>query len=260
MSTGTIRYDKRGHIGIVTIDRPDRHNATTPEMMLSIRETMAEADGDKDIWAIILTGAGTKAFCTGGDLESNIPHITGDPEKNLEMVVQDPTKRFFSDVFTPIICAVNGYAVAGGMEMLLGTDLRIAGSHATFGLAEVRWGIVPIGGSTVRLPRQIPWAVAMESLLTGDRFSAERAYEVGLINKVVEPGDELDEALALAERLCRNGPLALRAIKESAVRSLGLESAFSQDYYLSSRIFHTEDAKEGPRAFMEKREPKFQSQ
>jgi enoyl-CoA hydratase len=257
MTAGKIDYEKRGHIAVVTINRPDRHNATTPDMMAAIDQLMADAEADHDVWAIVLTGAGRKSFCVGGDLEANIPRLTGDPDKNLRTVVPDPTKRFFSDIYTPVICAVNGFAIAGGMEMLLGTDIRIAGSHATFGVAEVRWAIVPIGGSNVRLPRQVPWAVAMESLLTGDNITAERAYEIGLINKVVEPGSELDAAMALAERLCQNGPLALRAIKESAVRSLALESAFSQDYYISSRVFHTEDAKEGPRSFMEKRDPEF---
>ena len=121
----------------------------------------------------------------------------------------------------------------------------------------MKWGLVPIGGSHIRLPRQIPWAVAMEILLTGDPIDAQRAYDIGLINRVVPHASLMDETIALAERLCKNGPFAMRAAKESAVRSLNLEPAFAQDFYLAGRVFKTEDAVEGPRAFMEKRAPRF---
>ena len=169
----------------------------------------------------------------------------------------DPTKRQFSDVFKPIIAAVNGLCIAGGLEMLQGTDLRIAAEHATFGLGEVRWGIIPAGGSHIRLPRQIPWAVAMELLLTGQPIDAQRAYQIGLVNRVVPRGEALGAAVELAEKICKNGPLAVRTAKEIAVRSLGLEAGFILEKSLAARVFESEDAKEGPRAFAEKRPALF---
>jgi enoyl-CoA hydratase len=141
--------------------------------------------------------------------------------------------------------------------MLLGTDLRIAAEHASFGLGEVRWGIIPAGGSHVRLPQQIPWAVAMELLLTGEPIDARRACEVGLVNRVVPADQVLPSALELAEKICKNGPLAVRTAKEISVRALALEPGFVLEKALGARVFSSEDAKEGPRAFMEKRKPEF---
>ena len=249
----TIRFDKQDRIATVTINRPDAMNALTVEMLAALDAAFEEFNNDDDLWVAILTGAGDKAFCSGMDLKEAIPLITeGD-----SLGYDDPTKRQFSDIFKPIITAVNGYCIAGGLEMLEGTDLRIAAEHATFGLGEVRWGIIPTGGTHIRLPRQIPWAVAMELLLTGQPIDAQRAYSIGLVNQVV-PADELmPAALKLAETICKNGPLAVRTAKEIAVRSLGLESGFALERILGDRVMNSEDAKEGPRAFLEKRPPKF---
>ncbi len=249
----TIRYEKRDHVAVVTIDRPDAMNALTVEMLGALDATFAEFEGDDDLWVAILTASGDRAFCTGMDLKEAIPLLTSGDELGYE----DHTKRQFSDVFKPIIAAVNGHCIAGGMEMLAGTDLRVAAEHATFGLGEVRWGLVPAGGSHIRFPRQIPWALAMELLLTGDPIDARRAYEIGLVNRVV-PADELmPTALKLAARICKNGPLAVRTSKQIAVRSLGLEAGFVLEKALAAKVFASEDAKEGPRAFGEKRKPRF---
>ena len=169
----------------------------------------------------------------------------------------DTTKRQFSDVFKPIICAVNGFCIAGGMEMLLGTDIRIASETATFGLGEVKWGLVPLGGTHVRLPQQVPWSICMELLLTGKNIDAQRAYEVGLINEVVAPDELMPTAMKLAERMCRNGPLAMKTAKEIVVRSMRLESGFVLEKALGQRVLTSEDAKEGPKAFAEKRPANF---
>ncbi len=250
----TITYEREGHIAVITLKRPEAMNALTPEMLVGLTDAFDDFNSDDDLWVAILTGTGEKSFCTGLDLGQTIPKITGGEDTSL---IGDPTKRFFSDIFKPIIGAVNGFCVAGGLEILQGTDLRIAAEHAVFGLGEVRWGIVPGGGSHVRLPRQIPWAVAMEILLTGHPISASRAYDVGLVNTVV-PADELMvEARKLADLLCCNGPVAMRTAKEIAVRSLSLETPFALESYLSARVFATEDAKEGPKAFLEKRRPQF---
>ena len=249
----TIRYEKRDRVAVVTIDRPDAMNALTKEMLGALDAVFAEFEGDDDLWVAILTASGDRAFCTGMDLKEAIPLLTSGDELGYE----DHTKRQFSDVFKPIIAAVNGHCIAGGMEMLAGTDLRVAAEHATFGLGEVRWGLVPAGGSHIRFPRQIPWALAMELLLTGDPIDARRAYEIGLVNRVV-PADELmPTALKLAARICKNGPLAVRTSKQIAVRSLGLEAGFVLEKALAAKVFASEDAQEGPRAFAEKRKPRF---
>ncbi len=249
----TLRYEKRDRVAVVTIDRPDAMNALTVEMLGALDAAFAEFEGDDDLWVAILTASGDRAFCTGMDLKEAIPLLTSGDELGYE----DHTKRQFSDVFKPIIAAVNGHCIAGGMEMLAGTDLRVAAEHATFGLGEVRWGLVPAGGSHIRIPRQIPWALAMELLLTGDPIDARRAYEIGLVNRVV-PADELmPTALKLAARICKNGPLAVRTSKQIAVRSLGLEAGFVLEKALAAKVFASDDAQEGPRAFAEKRKPRF---
>ena len=251
----TILYEKREHVAVITINRPEAMNSLTLEMLLAIEEAFAEFNADPDAWVAILTAAGDKAFSSGLDLVEAAPMLTGGDSLGFD----DTTKRQFSDVYKPIICAVNGFCIAGGMEMLLGTDLRIAAEHATFGLGEVRWGLVPLGGTHIRLPRQIPWAIAMQLLLTGKNIDAQRAYEVGLINEVV-PADELmPTAIKQAERLCRNGPLAMQTAKEIAVRSLELESGFVLEKALGQKVIDSEDAKEGPAAFAAKRRPSFWS-
>ena len=249
----TFTYERRGKIAVMTINRPQAHNAFTAEMLRAMDAAFADFNDDDDLWVAILTGSGDKAFSSGMDLKEAIPLLqSGD-----ELGYEDHTKRPFSDVFKPIIAAVNGYCIAGGLEFLQGTDLRIAAEHATFGLGEVRWGIIPTGGSHIRLPRQIPWAVAMELLLMGRPITARRAYDIGLVNEVVAPDQLMPTALKWAETICKNGPLAVRTAKEIAVRALGLESGFVLEKAIGARVFTSEDAKEGPRAFAEKRPPRF---
>lgn len=248
-----IQFEKKDHIAVVTINRPEAMNALTRDMLLGLDAAFDEFNQDPDLWVAVLTGAGDRAFSAGMDLKEAIPLLTSGDQLGYE----DPTKRQFCDVFKPIVAAVNGFCIAGGLEMLQGTDLRIAAEHATFGLGEVRWGIIPAGGSHVRLPRQIPWAVAMELLLTGEPIDAQRAYEIGLVNRVVPRGEALAAAVELAEKICKNGPLAVRTAKEIAVRALGQEAGFVLEKSLAARVFESEDAKEGPRAFAEKRPPRF---
>ncbi|WP_028652725.1 enoyl-CoA hydratase/isomerase family protein [Nocardioides halotolerans] len=252
-----IQYEVDGRTALITINRPQKMNSLTPEMRDSLREAFVQANADESVWVIVFTGTGDRAFCSGSDLGSNISRLTDDPATGLKGAIPDPSKRWFSDIYKPIICAVNGVAVGGGVEMMLGTDIRVAADHATFALREVARGIVPAGGSHVRLPRQVPWAVAMEIMLLGDPIDAARAYSIGLVNRVVPGPEVLATAHELAARLVRNGPVAVRTAKEAMVRSLELEGPFSRDYYLSGTVFHTEDAREGPKAFLEKREPRF---
>lgn len=250
----TLRYEKRGPIALVTLDRPEARNALTREMLAGLEAAFADVQSDPELRAAVLAATGERAFCAGMDLVDAIPLLTaGD-----DMGFSDPTKRQLSDVFKPVIAAVNGACVAGGLELLLGTDLRIAAEHATFGLGEVRFGLVPLGGSHVRLTRQVPWAVAMELLLTGEPIDARRALEVGLVNRVVPAAEVLPAALALAEKIARNGPLAVRTAKEIAVRALALEPGFVLEKALGARVLGSADAREGPRAFAEKRRPRFE--
>jgi len=249
----SLAYERRGPIAVFTIDRPEARNALTAEMLTGIEEAMEAFQADPELWVAILTATGDQAFSSGLDLKEAAPLLTGGDSLGFD----DATKRQFSDVFKPIIAAVNGRCIAGGLEMLLGTDLRIAAEHATFGLGEVRVGLVPLGGTHVRLPRQVPWAVAMQLLLTGRPISARRAYEVGLVNEVVAAEALMPTALRWAEALCENGPLAMRTAKEIAVRALELEPGFVLEKALGARVLASEDAREGPAAFVEKRKPRF---
>jgi enoyl-CoA hydratase len=249
----TIGYEKQGHVAVLTLNRPEAMNALTLEMLAAIDEIAAAFADDADAWALVITGAGDKAFCAGADLKEAIPSFAG----GAVLGNPDITKRQLSDVYKPVIAAINGFCIAGGLELVLGTDLRIAAEHATFGLGEVRWGVIPAGGSHIRLPRQVPWAIAMELLLTGKPIDANRAYDVGLVNRVVAAADVMPTALELAETICRNGPLAVRTAKEIAVRSLGLDEGFVLERAMGARVFSSEDAQEGPRAFAEKRPPNF---
>ena len=188
-----------------------------------------------------------------------IPAITGMDPEAYDKLVRLRRPKFFQDIYKPIVAAINGYCLAGGSEMILGTDIRIAADHATFAIAEAKWGLYPGGGSSVRLPRQISWCNAMEILLTAQRISAEQALQIGLINRVVPMSDLMSTAEEFAKTIAGNGPLAVRSIKEAAVRSksMSMESSFSLETYIARLVFASDDAKEGPIAFMEKRPPNF---
>ena len=249
----TFKYEKKGKIAIMTVNRPKAMNSFTEEMLAAMDAAFDDFQNDDDLWVAILTGTGDKSFCSGMDLGESIPKLNSGEE----LGYGDHTKRPFSDVFKPIITAVNGFCIAGGMEFMQGTDIRIAAEHATFGLGEVRFGLVPAGGTHVRLPRQIPWAVAMELLLVGENISAERAFDVGLINKIVPKEELMNEAMSIAEKICQNSPLAVRTAKEIAVRQANLEPGFVLEKALAARVFGSHDAEEGPKAFMERRKPNF---
>ncbi len=249
----TFTYEKRGKIALMTLNRPQAANSITREMLVGMDAAFEDFNADPDLQVAILTGAGTRAFCTGMDIKSALPAIAdGD-----SMGYEDPAKRPFQNIFKPIIAAINGICVAGGLEFMLGTDIRLAADNASFGLSEVRWAVIPVGGSHIRLPQQIPWAVAMEMLLTGASIDARRAYEVGLINRIVPAERLLEEAFALAGVICDNGPLAVRTAKEIAVRALNNEPNFVLEKAIGARVFASADAREGPRAFAEKRKPAY---
>jgi len=265
-----VRYEVRDRIATITLDRPDAMNALDPKMLFGLAEAWDQAEEDDDVWVVVITGAGDQAFCVGADLKSTIPAATGEA-RNGETAEVTGGDRFPNMARTllrgrfypkPIVAAVYGHCIAGGLELLLSTDLRYASANATFALQEVRWGLFPLAGSTVQLPRQVPYCRAMELLLVGDRVTADVAWQMGLVNEVVDGSGSaavLDRAMAVAERLTRNGPFAVRKIKESAVRgmALPLDQAYSEELRLGAEVFASEDAVEGPLAFVEKRQPQF---
>ena len=256
MSDAPVLCDVADGVALITLNRPAKLNSLVPETFELLARYGAEAEADDDVHAIVITGAGDRAFSVGGDLAEFIPRATAGEN----LAVPDPAKRFFSDVFKPVIAAVNGACVAGGLEIMLGSDLRIASEEATFGLAEVRVGVVPAAGTHVRLPRQIPWAIAMQMLLTGEPIDARRAYEVGLVNAVVPAAEVVPRALALGRSIAQCAPLAVRTAKEIAVRALALEPGFALEHALAERVLRSDDAREGPLAFTEKRTPNFTGQ
>jgi enoyl-CoA hydratase len=263
-----IEFEKRGALATITFNRPEAKNTLTAESFVLLSEAWDEFSADRALRVAILTGRGDEAFCAGGDLKSFIPLVTGvrAPETDLERRFLEG--REYSEqlvqkrrpVYKPVLAAVNGYALGGGMELLQCTDIRIAASHAEFGLPEPSRGIVPGAGSMVRLPRQLPWAWAMEVLLTGRRFSAEEAFRMGIVNRVVERDQLMDATLEVAERVAANAPLALEAIKRTALVTANLpwDEAFAIEAESSGRVMRSHDAIEGPRAFAEKRKPRFE--
>ncbi len=256
-----IIYEKKGRIAYITLNRPDAMNALDATTFSELSEAWTDVRDDDNVWVAILSGAGEKAFCAGADLTKAASGAADSLTRNTYWA-GTPYRLINNgiELWKPVIAAVNGYCLGGGMTMLLGTDIRIAAEHAQFGVPEPRWGILPGNGGTQRLLRQVPYAVGMELLLVGDRISAQEAYRIGLVNRVVPMKDLLPAAEKIAERICENGPLAVRAIKELAVRGLSipLEHGIRYEVAVSKLLTATEDAKEGPLAFKERRKPKFQ--
>jgi len=266
-ATPHVLFEKRDGIGLVTLNRPEKRNAFSPEMIVRLCGVWAEVAGDPEVRVVLLTGAGSQAFSSGGDLGTTIPLMmrTRAPVGEWEERFAADRRQLYrailrnADFFKPVVAAINGHALAGGAEMVLSTDLRVMSSEATIGITEVRRGLIAGGGSLVRLARQVPWAHAMELALTGEPITAERALAAGLVNRVVPPGDVLATAEDLARRIALGAPLALAKTKEAIVRSNGrpLEEAFEIESQCTRENAKTADAKEGPRAFMEKRAPVF---
>jgi enoyl-CoA hydratase len=265
--TMALIYEKKDGIAYITLNRPEAQNSFDPETVVDIVEAWKDYRDDDSLRCAILTGTGNEVFSSGADLKRLIPLITGvrPPETEADKKVQaDPymTQNAFLrnfKLYKPVVAAINGTAIAGGMEILYATDIRIAVEGAKFGLQEVKWSIVPLMGSTVKLPRQIPYAKAMEIMLTGELIDAEEALKLGFINKIVPKGQALAEAERYAKIIVKNGPLAVKAVKQSALEGIGLplKEGLAKELEIGIPVFLSEDAKEGPRAFKEKREPSF---
>ncbi|OGO52075.1 MAG: hypothetical protein A2148_09530 [Chloroflexi bacterium RBG_16_68_14] len=257
MAFKNIVYDVRERVAVITINRPERLNAIDADTSVGLREAFTSFRDDPERWVAVLAGAGEKAFSTGADLIAMAQEMREGRGPRLPVAFGGITRDF--ECWKPIIAAINGYCLAGGLELALSCDIRIAAEHAQFGLPEVTRAIIPGAGGTQRLPRVIPTAAAMHLLLTGGRFDAAWALRFGLVTEVVPADQLLGRALAIAEEICRNGPLAVRAVKEAALR--GLEEPLAQglelETELARQVMRSEDAREGPRAFAEKRPPVY---
>jgi len=251
--------ERRDHVLIVTMNRPAARNALSGPMLELMRQAWDTVDADPDIRACVLTGAGG-AFCAGADLKAMTRSHPGDQFRGGGMdlsVIESLLKG--RRLTKPLIAAVEGPAIAGGTEILQACDIRVAGESARFGVSEARWGLFPLGGSAVRLVRQIPYTVAADLLLTGRHITAAEALSIGLIGYVVPDGQALDRALEIAAAIAANGPIAVRAILQVIRDTEGMpeNEAFALEAKAGMAVFASEDAKEGPRAFAEKRRPQF---
>jgi enoyl-CoA hydratase len=259
-----VIIERDGPVMIVTLNRPNRKNAMTLTMFALLDEAWHEVSANPDIRAVILTGAGGE-FCSGMDLRAMAGD--SDDEGNMDLTEKMATDSGFIyrgllktyQPTKPVICAVEGVAIAGGTEILQGTDIRVAGESARFGVSEAKWSLYPMGGSAVRLRRQIPYTIAADILLTGRHLQAPEAKEIGLIGHVVPDGQALTKAREIADVIAGNGPLAVEAILRTLreTEHMSEAEAFEHESAYGMAVFASNDAKEGPRAFAEKRPPNF---
>jgi enoyl-CoA hydratase/carnithine racemase len=261
-----ITYETKARLAYVRINRPERRNAIDPDTSRELRDAFEGFKADDDAWVAILTGIGDQAFSAGADLVAMAqafaqtgtrPGAGGDGRPGWDVPFGGVTRGF--ECWKPLIAAINGYCLAGGLELALACDIRIAADHATFGLPEPKRAIIPAAGGTQRLPRSVPLAFAMELLMTGDRFDAETALRFGLVSRVVPADKLMATAEEVAGRILECGPLAVRYIKEAALRGreMSLEDGLKLESQMAGKVFQSEDAREGPTAFAQKRKPEY---
>ena len=240
----TVRYDTSGPVAQSTLDRPDKLNAMTLAMYDELGEAYCTARDDTSVRAIVLTGAGDRAFSVGADLTESIPALA---EGRFDISAWDPAHAKGIGLWKPVVCAIRGLCIGGGFEFMLSTDIRVAGENASFQLPEPRHGIVPAGGTLVRLVRQASYAHAMQIMLMADKLSAADLHRMGIVNEVVPDDQVLPRALEIAEGLADLGSVALETIKEAALtlQAAPLETAFSREAVLGQRAFTSDEAKQG---------------
>jgi enoyl-CoA hydratase len=253
----TLIYEKKENIGLLTINRPEKLNAISNELISELKKLLDEIENDGELRALILTGAGDKAFVAGADIKELV-----DRDARLGRRVSKERQEVFSRIENlpvPVIAAVNGYALGGGLELALACSIRICSEKAQFGAPEVKLGIIPGDGGTQRLPRLVGLGRAMEMILTGDFIDAQEAYRIGLVNKVLPQKELMKKAMELAKKIASRPPLAVRFAKEAVNRSQEGDAAsgFALESYLHALSCTTEDKKEGVSAFLEKRKGKF---
>lgn len=253
-----LLYERKGPICYITINREERRNAIDPKTSQELLGAFTAFKEDDGLRVAIVTGAGDKAFSAGADLVAMSASFQGGGDGvSMNVPFAGITRGF--ECWKPMIAAINGYCLAGGLELALSCDIRIAADHATFGLPEPKRAIIPAASGTQRLPRAVPMSFAMEILLTGERFDAETALRFGLISRSVPTSELMTEVESVAEKICECGPLAVRAIKEAAVRGreMSFEEGLKLESQLAGKVFTSEDAREGPLAFAQKRKPEY---
>ncbi len=268
----TIKFSVKDRIATIVLNRPEALNAITHELAHELYDVLIQVEKDDDILAAILTGAGEKAFCTGSDLKLTPPppehwavskfgNYPKEDFNHLHPRLWYDLPEKFMKLEKPLICAVNGYALGGGLEFALICDIRICSENARFGLPEIKIGSIPGFGGTQRLPRVIARSDAMLMLLTGDHIDAQEAHRIGLVSKVVPQADLLKEANNIAQRIIANAPMSIRVVKQIVRTGLEmpLEAALAQEFTLWGQLRGTEDYKEGRKAFQEKRKPVYHS-
>jgi len=253
----TIAYEKKENIGLLTINRPEKMNAISQELTAELSQLLDEIEDDDELRVLVITGAGDKAFVAGADINELV-----DRDARLGRKVSRERQEIFSrieNLHVPVIAAVNGYALGGGLELALACSIRICSEKAQFGAPEVKLGIIPGDGGTQRLPRLVGQGRAMEMIITGDFIDAEEAYRIGLVNKVFPPEKLKEKAMELVQKIASRPPLAVRYAKEAVNRSQEGDTAsgFALESYLHALCCTTEDKKEGVSAFLEKRKGKF---
>jgi enoyl-CoA hydratase/carnithine racemase len=253
-----IDYAKEGRIAIFTINRPEAMNAMNMEGIRELLEAMTNFRDDPELWVGIITGAGERAFCGGADIKDTLSFMK---EHRDEEGAFPPTIMRGFELWKPLIAAINGLAVGGGLEIAMACDIRIASETARLGTPEVTLGLIPGWGGTQRLPRMVPWCKAAEILLTGRVIDAQEAYRIGLVNKVVPQAEVMTTAKEWAQLICQAAPLAVRAAKEAMVKgySLSLEDGLKLENSLVAYLLGTEDFTEGTTAFVEKRKPTYKA-
>lgn len=253
-----VLVERKDRIGIVTINRPEAANAINRALAKRLKEVLQSLDMERDLWVIILTGAGEKAFCSGLDLKERATMTEEEIEYSRKTEIF-PLYFSMETLETPIIAALNGAAIGGGAELSMACDLRVASETASFGLGEVRWGIIPAAGGIQRLPLIAGMGIAKELILTGRTIDAQKALEWRIYNYVVPSHQLMKKALTLAEELLENSPVALRQAKKAFHFKEALHAGLIHDIELSNLCYRSEDRREGVLAFSEKRKPKWKN-
>ncbi|MBN1376583.1 MAG: enoyl-CoA hydratase/isomerase family protein [Dehalococcoidia bacterium] len=254
----SVEYRKEGKTAIITLNRPEALNSFDPDQINGFNKCLRDFDADEEMWVGIITATGERAFSVGADIKTTLPRIQ-ESVNRFEM----PAPAICEDmrIWKPLIAAINGACLGGGFEVALACDIRIASQNATFGFPEINIGLIPGWGGTQRLPRAIPLAIASEILASGRPISAEEAYRIGLVNRVVPAAELMNEAMKMAEALLKPAPLAVRSAKQAVIQGLEttLTAGLELEYQLERYVTRSEDFKEGRQAFIEKRKPNFKA-
>ncbi len=253
----TILYEKQNNVVIITMNRPDALNSINRQLRRELGEAIDQFDGEEDAFVAIITGAG-RAFCAGRDLKERASDNAEGIQARASASMTPETPYMWPRTWKPLIAAVNGYALAGGWSIAQMCDLRLASEDAKLGITETKWSLMPPFGTI--LPKMVPLSAVLELVFTAEPITAQRAYDIGFLNKVVPADQLMDEAMALAQKIAENAPLAVQYFKELAYRGLNMstQDISSLTYHMYDQLLTTEDSKEGPLAFAEKRKPRWQ--